>query len=177
MSPKNDLPSSSHPSPSDPLTMQSLRLPVEVIESVIDCCSGNKATLRAFALTCRDLHPRSILVLFKDVRLKRRDRVFDFCDVLRAKPERQPFICEDVDGDITQSLLGIAPHETAGLLHALNCRKPSSTPHLSSSGIHQFSFRYRIFACPMHIKRAVDVLAGPVAMKMSTITVFLSHDD
>ncbi|TBU37195.1 hypothetical protein BD309DRAFT_813658, partial [Dichomitus squalens] len=67
MSPNNDLPNSTHPSPSNPPTMQYLALPVEVIESVIDRCSRDTKTLLAFALTCRDLHPRSIIVLFTKV--------------------------------------------------------------------------------------------------------------
>ncbi|EJF57316.1 hypothetical protein DICSQDRAFT_174075 [Dichomitus squalens LYAD-421 SS1] len=92
MFPNNDRPNSSHPSPSNPPTMQSLALPVEVIKGVIDRCSDHTITLLAFALTCRDLYPRSILVLFTEVRLRNRDRLFDLCDVLKAKPERQPFV-------------------------------------------------------------------------------------
>ncbi|TBU36118.1 hypothetical protein BD309DRAFT_49648 [Dichomitus squalens] len=72
--------------------MQYLALPVEVIESVIDRCSRDTKTLLAFALTCRDLHPRSIIVLFTKVRPRSRDRLFDLCDVLKAKPERQPIV-------------------------------------------------------------------------------------
>ncbi|TBU56945.1 hypothetical protein BD310DRAFT_1022090 [Dichomitus squalens] len=92
MFPNNDRLNSSRPSPSNPPTMQSLALPVEVIESVIDCCSDDTDTILAFALTCRDLHPRSILVLLTDVRPRSRDRLFDLCDVLKAKPERQPIV-------------------------------------------------------------------------------------
>ncbi|TBU26559.1 hypothetical protein BD311DRAFT_667400 [Dichomitus squalens] len=92
MFPNNDRLNSSRPSPSNPPTMQSLALPVEVIESVIDRCSRDTDTILAFALTCRDLHPRSTLVLFTDVRPRSRDRLFDLCDVLKAKPERQPFV-------------------------------------------------------------------------------------
>ncbi|TBU26554.1 hypothetical protein BD311DRAFT_779581 [Dichomitus squalens] len=92
MFPNNDLPNSTHPSPSNPPTMQSLALPVEVIEGVIDCCSDDTNTILAFALTCRDLHPRSILVLFTEIRHRSRDRLFDLCDVLKAKPERQPIV-------------------------------------------------------------------------------------
>ncbi|TBU36651.1 hypothetical protein BD309DRAFT_877989 [Dichomitus squalens] len=92
MFPNNDRLNSSRPSPSNPPTMQYLALPVEVIESVIDCCSDDTDTILALALTCRDLHPRSILVLFTDVRPQSRDRLIDLCDVLKAKPERQPFV-------------------------------------------------------------------------------------
>ncbi|TBU36413.1 hypothetical protein BD309DRAFT_818750, partial [Dichomitus squalens] len=92
MSPNNDLPSSSHPSLLDLPSMQSPTLPVEVIENVIDCCSDDTTTLLAFALTCRDLHPRSILVLFTDVYLRRREQLFDFCDALKANPKLRPVV-------------------------------------------------------------------------------------
>ncbi|TBU38019.1 hypothetical protein BD309DRAFT_931434 [Dichomitus squalens] len=76
----------------NPPTMRSLALPVEVIESVVDCCSEDTYTILAFTLTCRDLHPRSIRVLFTEVRLRNRDRLFALCDVLKARPERQPMV-------------------------------------------------------------------------------------
>ncbi|TBU56953.1 hypothetical protein BD310DRAFT_588734 [Dichomitus squalens] len=114
MSPEDNMSNSPDFSPSDSPTMQSLVLPVEVIEGIIDCCSYYTDTLLAFALTCRDLHPRSILVLFTEVRLRSRDRVLDFCDVLKAKPERQ---------SIVQSLSlrweAFAPHPLLSILSAL----------------------------------------------------------
>ncbi|EJF57303.1 hypothetical protein DICSQDRAFT_174067 [Dichomitus squalens LYAD-421 SS1] len=99
MSPEDNMSNSPDFSPSDSPTMQSLVLPVEVIEGIIDCCSYYTDTLLAFALTCRDLHPRSILVLFTEVLLS-------------------------VNEEITKSLLGIAPPpETTRSLHTLNHRR------------------------------------------------------
>ncbi|TBU37571.1 hypothetical protein BD309DRAFT_876163 [Dichomitus squalens] len=114
MSLKDDLPKPLHPLSSSPPIMQSLTLPVEVVEGVVDCCSGDATTLLAFSLTCRDIHPRSILVLYTHVELEDRDQLFDFCDALKAKPERQP---------IVQSLLiygeDFAPYPLLSMLPAL----------------------------------------------------------
>ncbi|TBU37570.1 hypothetical protein BD309DRAFT_876162 [Dichomitus squalens] len=124
MPPNNRLPNSSRPSPSNPPTMQYLALPVEVIEGVIDRCSDHTKTLLAFALTCRDLHPRSILVLFTEVRPQSRDRLFDLCDVLKAKPERQPIVQSlSIDWD------DFAPYPLLSILPAL-C-------HITFSGYHE----------------------------------------
>ncbi|KAM5542495.1 hypothetical protein V8D89_003954 [Ganoderma adspersum] len=67
-------------------------LPWEVIERVIDHSAGHTRTLRCLALTCRDLHPRSAIQLFRPVQLRHRDEIFDLCDVLRAKPYLQPCV-------------------------------------------------------------------------------------
>ncbi|EJF57309.1 hypothetical protein DICSQDRAFT_174070 [Dichomitus squalens LYAD-421 SS1] len=177
MFPNNDLLNSSHPSPSNPPTMQSLALPVEVIEGIIDRCSDHTKILLAFALTCHDLHPRSILVLFTDVRPRSRKKLFDLCDVLKAKPERQPFILPYVDEEFTKSLLGIGPPVTPASLPTLNRHQTSPTLPQLSDGTYEVSFTLQIDASTDEIKRAVEILAGPVAMKISTVTVFLRHDD
>ncbi|TBU41269.1 hypothetical protein BD309DRAFT_898428, partial [Dichomitus squalens] len=61
-------------------------LPWEVIEKVIDHSSEHTRALCNLALTCRQLHPRSSLVLFNHVQLERRQQLFVFCDVLQAQP-------------------------------------------------------------------------------------------
>ena len=64
-------------------------LPWEVIERVVDHSSGHPTTLRSFVLTCHQLRPRSSVVLFSNILIKRRQQLFAFCDVLRARPELQ----------------------------------------------------------------------------------------
>ncbi|TBU26564.1 hypothetical protein BD311DRAFT_667303 [Dichomitus squalens] len=175
MSPNNDLPNSSRPSPSNPPTMQYLALPVEVIESVIDRCSRDTKTLLAFALTCCDLHPRSIIVLFTKVRPRSRDRLFDLCDVLKAKPERQPIILPYVEEDITESLLGIGPPVIPASLPTLNHHQTSPILPPLSDGTLEVSLTLRIHVWTEEIERVVKTLGGPVAMKISTVTVFMQH--
>ncbi|TBU26571.1 hypothetical protein BD311DRAFT_604180, partial [Dichomitus squalens] len=168
---------SSRPPLLTPPTMRSLALPVEVIESVVGCCSEDTYTILAFTLTCRDLHPRSIRVLFMEVRLRNRDRLFALCDVLKARPERQPMILPQVDKEITKSLLGIGPPVTLGSFPTLDRHQTSPIVPPLSDRIHQVSLTLRISAPTEGIKHAANILAGPVAMKISTVTVFLSHDD
>ncbi|TBU36669.1 hypothetical protein BD309DRAFT_817008, partial [Dichomitus squalens] len=73
-------------------TPQSPALPWEVIERAIDLCSGNKAMLCTLALTCHQLHPRSILVLFAKVNLLSDRQLREFYDALQAQPRRQPIV-------------------------------------------------------------------------------------
>ncbi|TBU56950.1 hypothetical protein BD310DRAFT_881649 [Dichomitus squalens] len=155
MSPNNDLPNSTHPSPSNPPTMQYLALPVEVIESVIDRCSRDTKTLLAFALTCRDLHPRSIIVLFTKVRPHSRDRLFDLCDVLKAKPERQPIVQSlsiDWDDFAPYPLLSILPalrhitFDTYGHRPVLCHPSTLRCCRLSGTGIRSLTIEDAIFS-------------------------------
>ena len=67
----------------------SLALPWEVIERVIDYSFDASPTLCSFALTCRQLYPRSILLLFDHIELRSREQLFEFCDLLRTKPHIQ----------------------------------------------------------------------------------------
>ena len=76
----------------DPIVSISPVLPWEVIERVIDHSAGCTATLCSFALSCHQLHPRSSLLLFSDVRLISRKQLFTFCDILQAQPELQPLV-------------------------------------------------------------------------------------
>ena len=69
----------------------SLALPWEVIERTISHCSDSVATLYSFTLTCRDLNPRSIILLLARVKFKNRAQIFSLCD-LRAKPHLQPAV-------------------------------------------------------------------------------------
>ena len=66
-----------------------LALPWEVIERVIDHSADDTKTLRSFALTCRDLHPRSAIHLYRHLIFWTRGQTFDLCDVLQAKPHLQ----------------------------------------------------------------------------------------
>ncbi|TBU23015.1 hypothetical protein BD311DRAFT_108130 [Dichomitus squalens] len=70
-------------------TTQSPALPWEVIERAIDHCSGDKATLRAFALTCSQLHTRSLFVLFTDVDIRSEKQLTQFYDAVQAQPRLQ----------------------------------------------------------------------------------------
>ena len=73
--------------------MPSPLLPWEVIERVIGHSGDDFKTLLNFSLTCRDLRPRALCLLVADVRFKRRDQIFDFCDFLRANPHLKPLVC------------------------------------------------------------------------------------
>ena len=67
-------------------------LPWEVIERVIGCSIGHPETLLNFSLSCRDLRPRSLCVIVKEVSIRERSRAFDFCDFLQAKPHLKPLV-------------------------------------------------------------------------------------
>ncbi|TBU53506.1 hypothetical protein BD310DRAFT_829932, partial [Dichomitus squalens] len=67
-------------------------LPWEVIEKVIDCFSSDKATLCAFALTCSQLHPRSLFVLFTNVDLRSMKQLEAFYHAVQAQSHLQPVV-------------------------------------------------------------------------------------
>ena len=104
-----------------------LALPWEVIERVIDHSSGHTGTLYNFALTCRDLHPRSINALYRHLRFKNRDQIFDLCDVLRAKPHLQRCV-----ESISVPLNEFSPHPLLRML-----------PHLSEITIDRSGYKRR----------------------------------
>ena len=82
-----------HRTPSNSLAMSpSPSLPWEVIEVVIDHSADSIATLHSFTLTCRDLCPRSTILLLCRVKLKNRNQLFDLCAVLQTKPYLQPCV-------------------------------------------------------------------------------------
>ena len=74
------------------------RLPWEVIERTIShSCDSDKPgrnpkSIRNFSLTCRALRPRSFCFLVSDATFHSRDQVFDFCDLLRAKPHLKRYV-------------------------------------------------------------------------------------
>ncbi|TBU24908.1 hypothetical protein BD311DRAFT_531164 [Dichomitus squalens] len=86
---KDDHATSLHPSPSVSSPAQSPALPWEVIEKVIDCCSGDMVTLCAFALTCRQLQPRTFFVLFTNVDLLSMKQLIAFYHAVQAQPHLQ----------------------------------------------------------------------------------------
>ncbi|TBU38298.1 hypothetical protein BD309DRAFT_815735, partial [Dichomitus squalens] len=81
-----------HRAPSGSSTARSPALPWEVIERTIDHCSGDATMLCAFALTCSQLHPRSLFVLFKSVHLRSATQLMGFYDAVRAQPHLQPVV-------------------------------------------------------------------------------------
>ncbi|KAI1795654.1 hypothetical protein LXA43DRAFT_881570 [Ganoderma leucocontextum] len=72
--------------------MDSPRLPWEVIERVIGHSCDHQNTLGSLSLTCRQLRPRALCLMVAHVELKSRDRIFDFCAVLQAKPHLKPLV-------------------------------------------------------------------------------------
>ena len=64
-------------------------LPWEVVERVVEHSAKNTRTLYSFTLTCRDLCPRSTILLLRHVKAKNRDQLFTLCDVLKTKPHLQ----------------------------------------------------------------------------------------
>ena len=84
-----DFPPSSASKPSAYTVRPCPTLPWEVIERVIDHSHEHTPTLCSFALTCRQLRPRSSLVLFSDVHIKFRKDLFAFCNVLQTQPRLQ----------------------------------------------------------------------------------------
>ncbi|TBU28033.1 hypothetical protein BD311DRAFT_865675 [Dichomitus squalens] len=87
-----DLAGSPHALPSASSTTQSPVLPWEVIERTIDFCAGDKVTLCTFALTCSQLHPRSIFVLFTDVDIQSEKQLIRFYDAVCARSHLQPVV-------------------------------------------------------------------------------------
>ncbi|TBU36790.1 hypothetical protein BD309DRAFT_877703 [Dichomitus squalens] len=63
----------------------SLVLPWEVIEGVVDQACHDLDLLRSFSLTCRQLHPHSLLVMINHAPLISRDKAFAFYDFLRTE--------------------------------------------------------------------------------------------
>ena len=72
--------------------MDSPLLPWEVIERVIGHSSDHSSTLYNLSLTCRQLRPRALCLMVAHVALKSRERIFDFCAVLQAKPHLKPLV-------------------------------------------------------------------------------------
>ena len=123
----------------------SLVLPWEVIERVIDHSAGDTKTLRSFALTCRDLHPRSINTLYRHRKFERRDQIFDLCDMLRAKPHLQACVQSvfiPIDQFSPHPLLRMLPHLSEIKFDEVFDTKPSTNGsflHLSIlRHCHQF---------------------------------------
>ena len=86
-------------------------LPWEVIERVIDYSSEHTITLCNIALTCCQLHPRSILVLLTSVKMEHREQVFHLCDLLRAKPQLRHYV-----RSVTIPLRHFAPYPLLSIL-------------------------------------------------------------
>ncbi|TBU26576.1 hypothetical protein BD311DRAFT_597453, partial [Dichomitus squalens] len=88
-----DLANTLNPLPSGTESIpQSPALPWEVIEKAIDLCSDDNTTLCAFALTCSQLHPRSLFVLYTKVDLRSTNQLIKFHDAVRAQPHLQPVV-------------------------------------------------------------------------------------
>ena len=98
-----------------PSPVMCLALPWEVIERVIDHSVGDTRTLYSFALTCHDLHPRSTVTLYRHLKFRKRDQIFDLCDMLRAKPHLQRCV-ESVSVSIDE----FSPHPLLRMLHQLS---------------------------------------------------------
>ncbi len=67
-------------------------LPWEVIERAVDQFHGHPKTLRSLALTCRQLLPRTRVVMFARVRFETREHVFAFVDFLQKNPLLKPVV-------------------------------------------------------------------------------------
>ncbi|TBU21802.1 hypothetical protein BD311DRAFT_677486 [Dichomitus squalens] len=92
MSSLGDLANPMHPSQSVASTAQSPALPWEVIEKSIDHCFGDRAALCAFSLTCSQLRPRSLFVLFTNVDIQSAKQLKAFYDAVQAQPLLQPVV-------------------------------------------------------------------------------------
>lgn len=68
------------------------RLPWEVLERVIDHSRGRPNVLCNISLTCRQLRPRTRVVMFAQVRFKNRDHLFAFVDFLHDNPHLKPVV-------------------------------------------------------------------------------------
>ena len=129
-----------HPATS-PSPAMCLALPWEVIERVIDHSAGHTRTLRSFALTCRDLNPRSAIHLFRHLKFKKRDQIFALCDVLRAKPHLQQCV-ESVSVHIDEysphPLLRMLPHLSEIKINESWLESGSFLPSPILRSCHQF---------------------------------------
>ncbi|KAI1783219.1 hypothetical protein LXA43DRAFT_956510 [Ganoderma leucocontextum] len=96
------------------------RLPWEVIERVINHSAGRPKTLQSLALTCRQLRPRSRIVMFARVQFKDRDNVFAFVDFLQDNPHLPMPICAHSPMPVVRSII-VRPVDFAPfpLLHIL----------------------------------------------------------
>ncbi|KAM5543192.1 hypothetical protein V8D89_003066 [Ganoderma adspersum] len=91
----------------------SLLLPWELIERIIGHSCDNPHTICNFSLTCRELNPRSLCLLVAEPRLYRREKLFQFCAFLAAKPHFKPLvrsIAVDPDDFAPFPLLRILPN-------------------------------------------------------------------
>ena len=90
------------------------RLPWEVLERIIDHCSGHFNTLCCLSATCRQLRPRSQRVTFARVDLTQsKERgVFPFIAFLQANPDLQPLVLSIIvrPTDLGPSLLYLLPN-------------------------------------------------------------------
>ncbi|TBU33615.1 WD40-repeat-containing domain protein [Dichomitus squalens] len=64
-------------------------LPWELIEGVVDQACHDLDLLRSFSLTCRQLHPHSLLVMINHMPLNSRDKAFAFYNFLRTETGSQ----------------------------------------------------------------------------------------
>ena len=100
--------------------LPSMRMPVEVLEAVIDQASDNPRTLRHLSLTCATLLPRSRLHLFRNIVIKTEEQLWSSSEFLDSHPWLVSLIQEVTlsgypDEDVVQgpklrtSLFDIAP--------------------------------------------------------------------
>ncbi|TBU21881.1 WD40-repeat-containing domain protein [Dichomitus squalens] len=70
------------------------RLPWEVIESIISYSGDHRTTLHSFSLTCRDLRPGSLCLMFAEVRheFKETAEILAFRDFLNTSPHLRPLV-------------------------------------------------------------------------------------
>ena len=152
--------SSTHlPTPSGPslhrpqVIMNSPRLPLEVIEQVIDGSADHPKTLQHLALTCCRLRPRARLVMFARVRFKNHDQICEFVDFLQDNPHLKLVVRSITMPPIAfpgPSLLSILPN-----LSSIKCAPPQNSP---AGGAHFLALHHTSLACSRRIGRCIQTL-------------------
>ncbi|TBU25001.1 quinon protein alcohol dehydrogenase-like superfamily [Dichomitus squalens] len=116
------------------------RLPWEVIERIVSHSGDHRTTLHSLSLTCKQLRPRSLCLMFAEVRFEFRDTadVLAFRDFLDAYPHLRPLV------------RSIRTHRNAYLALHLLCFLPKLT-HITMNGLGperwECSLPQRVLAC------------------------------
>ncbi|KAM5540289.1 hypothetical protein V8D89_006108 [Ganoderma adspersum] len=143
------------------------RLPWEVIERLIGHSGDHLKPLRNLSLLCRQLRPRAFCLMIAGVRLRSRDRNFDFCDFLRVNTHLQPLV-----QSIVVDPMDIAPVPLFRILPnlseiGLTSRKPIRALHQSSLTCFQ---QFGIHIQTLHLSHLSFETCLPLARLLLTFT-------
>ena len=155
--------------------MPSPALPWEVIERIIGHSWHDYPTIRNFSLTCRELRPRSLCLLVAEAVLHSRDKIFNFCDFLRAKPYLKPLvrsILVDPNNFAPVPLLRLLPNlseirftfdnDNGDFIHTVLNQSVLTSCRLLSTRIQTLSLAYLSFAASLQFLQILSAFTNIV---------------